>query len=226
MIHSGGSINILSCSRCLYCWNLGFGQCIYTCVCVFGKFWTIGEGCQYTDKAGIFESLMSHRQWATASQAEMGRPELVSAWDSSWPPACNATLRANSWAVIGHVQSTASPWVWPLWDIWPQGMNLHSLFFTLPDGGKATTGCRGLLIWEVNVLGLRGRVLGVTGGGCRSWLLWEASRSFFCVSQCQCQAVSMESSGWPKLNSSVMMAAPLGKLSPSVLAVAPLGWCI
>lgn len=52
---------------------------IRVCVCVFGKFWTIGEGCQYTDKAGIFESLMSHRQWATASQAEMGRPELVSA---------------------------------------------------------------------------------------------------------------------------------------------------
>lgn len=39
------------------------------------KFWSISEACQYTDKAGIFESLMS--QWATASQAEMGRPECL-----------------------------------------------------------------------------------------------------------------------------------------------------
>lgn len=51
---------------------------------------------------------MSHGQRETASQAEMGRPELASAWDSSWPPAWNATLEANTWAVMGHVQTHLS----------------------------------------------------------------------------------------------------------------------
>lgn len=51
---------------------------------------------------------MSHGQRETASQAEMGRPELASAWDSSWSPAWNATLEANTWAVMGHVQTHLS----------------------------------------------------------------------------------------------------------------------
>ena len=98
-ISSGGCLNIPSGSHHSYCGSLGFGLLLY----VYCKFWSISEGCQYIDKAVIFESLISHGEWATASQAEMGRPELVSVWDSSWPRARSAMLVANPRAVTEHV---------------------------------------------------------------------------------------------------------------------------
>lgn len=54
-------------------------------------------------KAVIFESLISYQEWATASQIKMGRPKLVSAWDSSWPQVCSAMPVAKPCSVTKHV---------------------------------------------------------------------------------------------------------------------------
>lgn len=94
-ISSGGCLNIPSGSLLLKPWIWAAFICVW-------KLCSIGECCQYTDKAVIFESLISHGEWATASHSKMGRPELLSAWGSFWPRARTAVLAANLCTVTDH----------------------------------------------------------------------------------------------------------------------------